>query len=93
MKSSKTPVKQKVPKTSQNFNDQLSEFAILEAQLRLDTAALLKEEAKLKLKEAQFKQEEARLRMVCATYKLQKLKEDCADCVDCIIDEVEEGET
>ncbi|XP_058790054.1 uncharacterized protein LOC131663593 [Phymastichus coffea] len=94
VKSSKTPVKQKVPKISQiNSSNQLNEFAILEAQLRLDTAALLKEEAKLKLKEAQFKQEEARLRMVCASYKLQKLKEDYADCVDCVIEEKEEDET
>lgn len=76
--SPKKQVKQKVQKSSKfQKNSELHEFAISEAQLKLDTAAILKEEARLKLEEAEYRKEEARMRMICITYKLQKLREDC----------------
>ena len=81
--SPKKQVKQKVQKYSKvQKNHELHEYTISEAQLRLDTAAILKEEAKLKLEEAEYRKEEARMRMVCATYKLQKLREECDDALE-----------
>lgn len=76
--SPKKQAKQKVQKASKfQKNSELHDFAISEAQLKLDTAAILKEEARLKLEEAEYRKEEARMRMICITYKLQKLREDC----------------
>ena len=81
--SPKKQIKQKMQKSNKTQrNNELQEFAISEAQLKLDTAAILKEEAKLRLEEAEYKKEEAKMRMICATYKLQKLREDCDDAVE-----------
>ncbi|XP_011504228.1 PREDICTED: myb/SANT-like DNA-binding domain-containing protein 3 [Ceratosolen solmsi marchali] len=78
--SPKKQIKQKIQKSNKiQKNSELYEFAISEAQLKLDTASLLKEEAKLKLEEAEYRKEEARMRMICITYKLQKLREECED--------------
>ncbi|XP_014208277.1 uncharacterized protein LOC106639273 [Copidosoma floridanum] len=63
---------------TQKSND-MYEYAISEAQLKLETAALLKEEARLKLEEAEYRKEEARMRMICVTYELQKLRDECND--------------
>lgn len=78
--SPRRQAKQKTTKSARlQKNGELYVFAISEAQLKLDTAAILKEEAKLKLEEAEYRKEEARMRMICATYKLQKLREECED--------------
>lgn len=81
-KSPKNQVKQKIPKSNKMQKNELYEYTISEAQLKLDTAALLKEEAKLKLEEAEYRKEEARMRMICANYKLQRLREDCEAAID-----------
>lgn len=81
--SPRRQAKQRNPKSARlQKNGELYVFAISEAQLKLDTAAILKEEAKLKLEEAEYRKEEARMRMICATYKLQKLREECEDAAE-----------
>ncbi|XP_008208597.1 uncharacterized protein LOC103316501 [Nasonia vitripennis] len=81
-KSPKNQIKPKLPKSNKMQKNELYEYTISEAQLKLDTAALLKEEAKLKLEEAEYRKEEARMRMICANYKLQRLREDCEAAID-----------
>ncbi|XP_014232069.1 uncharacterized protein LOC106655974 [Trichogramma pretiosum] len=85
--SPKSKIPQKQPKIQKAYktkksNNEMHEYTMSEAQLKLDTAAILKEEAKLRLEEAEYKKEEAKMRMICASYKLQKLREEYESAIE-----------
>lgn len=56
--------------------EELHMLALSEAQIKVDIAAILKEETKVKLQEAHYRKEEARLRMQMFIYKLDRKEED-----------------